>query len=106
MKNLNYINIRIFQRGITKYFFRGQIFNQVYSYKKLQLLVRKLLIKFKLIYHYVPKDIQEIIQYKFSTINREEKFSKSAQAFLVQEQNEDVSEYDDTQDFHFLQTLK
>ena len=106
LKNLNYINIRIFQRGITKYFFQGQVFNQVYSYKKLQLLLRKLLIKFKLIYHYVPRDIQEIIQYKFSTINREPKFSKSAQSFIVQEQNEDISEYDDTQDFHFLQTLK
>ena len=106
LKNLNYINIRIFQRGITKYFFKGQVFNQVYSYKKLQLLVRKLLIKFKLIYHYVPRDIQEIIHNKFFSINREPKFSKSAQAFIVQEQNEEISEYDDTQDFHFLQTLK
>ena len=102
LKNLNYINIRIFQRGITKYFFKGQVFNQVYSYKKLQLLVRKLLIKFKLIYHYVPRDIQEIIHNKFFSINREPKFSKSAQTFLLTEQIEEISEYDDNQDFHFI----
>ena len=106
LTNLNYINIRIFQRGITKYLFQGEIFNQVYSYKKLQFLINKLLIKFKLIYHFVPRDIQELVQYKFSSINDDPKFSKSAQAFLIEEQKYDISEYDDTEDFHFLQTLK
>ena len=106
LTNLNYINIRIFQRGITKYLFQREIFNQVYSYKKLQFLINKLLIKFKLIYHFVPRDIQELVQYKFSSINDDPKFSKSAQAFLIEEQKYDISEYDDTEDFHFLQTLK
>ncbi len=105
-KKLNYFNIRIFQRGITKYLFQDAYFNQLYSYKKLFLLIKKLLIKFKLIYHYVPKDIIELIQYKFNHINNETKFSKSAQQFLVHEQIEDVSEYDETEDFHFMHTIK
>ena len=105
-KKLNYFNIRIFQRGITKYLFQDAYFNQLYSYKKLFLLIKKLLIKFKLIYHYVPKDIIELIQYKFNHINNEKKFSKSAQQFLVHQQLEDVSEYDETEDFHFMPTIK
>ena len=62
-KNLNYINIRIFQRGITKYLFQDAAFNQFYSFKKLLLLINKIFIKFKLMYHYVPKEIKELIQY-------------------------------------------
>ena len=101
-KNLNYINIRIFQRGISKYLFQDSGLNQFYSFKKLLLLINKIYIKFKLMYHYVPKEIKELIQYKFNNINKEEKFSKSAQTFLLTEQIEEISEYDDNQDFHFI----
>ena len=101
-KNLNYINIRIFQRGISKYLFQDSGLNQFYSFKKLLLLINKIYIKFKLMYHYVPKEIKELIQYKFNNINKEPKFSKTTQAFLLSEQIEEISEYDDNQDFHFI----
>ena len=101
-KNLNYINIRIFQRGISKYLFQDAGLNQFYSFKKLLLLINKIFIKFKLMYHYVPKEIKELIQYKFNNINKEPKFSKTTQAFLLSEQIEEISEYDDNQDFHFI----
>ena len=69
--------------------------NPIYSFKKLQLLIYKLIIKFKMIYSIIPENTLKQINEKFSLVNDKKKFEKSPEALQKYEEKDDVSEYDD-----------
>ncbi len=94
-ENLYYMNIRIYLKGIRKYFFNNNAFNQVYSYKKLNFLIYKLLIKFKLIYFFLSNDILHNLKKTFKMINESPNFSKGFEIFRKFEQKDVQSEYDE-----------
>lgn len=102
LKDINFTNVRVLQRGLRKYFFLNDETNQVYTYKKLQLLIYKLLIKFKLIYKFIPKETFEIIKQNFNNINEDPQYEKTAQVLGMVEQRDDISEYDDTGEMQFF----
>jgi len=94
-ENLYYMNLRIYLKGIRKYFFNNNIFNQVYSYKKIIFLIYKLLIKFKLIYYFLPNDTLNNIKHTFKMINDSQNFSKNFEIFRKFEQKDVQSDYVD-----------
>lgn len=101
LRDINFTNVRVLQRGLRKYFFLNDETNQAYTYKKLQLLIFKLLIKFKLIYKFIPNETFEVIKQNFNNINEDPQYEKSAQVLGMFEQKDDISEYDDTGEMQF-----
>ena len=95
VKNLNFLNVRVFIRGLTKYLFLNAITNPVFSYKRLQLLMFKILIKFKMIYSYLPNAALLKINHDFNKIDENPLFEKTTEALQKYEDRDDVSEYDD-----------
>ena len=96
LNNLRFTNVRVIQRGIQKYFFTNGDTNQVYLYKKLQLLVFKISIKINLMYGYFQKETLDTMKQAFNNINQDPRFEKSAQTLVQFEQKDDISEYDDS----------
>jgi hypothetical protein len=95
INNLQYLSMRVILRGITKFEFLNAMDNPIYSFKKLQLLIYKLIIKFKMIYSIIPEATLKQINDKFSQINDKKQFEKSPEALQKYEEKDDVSEYDD-----------
>lgn len=95
IQNLKFLNVRVFIRGLTKYLFLNAITNPVYSYKKLQLLMFKILLKFKMIYTYLPEAALLKINHDFTKIDENPLFEKTTEALQKYEDRDDVSEYDD-----------
>ena len=93
--NLQYLSMRVIIRGVTKFEFLNAMDNPIYSFKKLQLLIYKLIIKFKMIYSIIPENTLKQINEKFSLVNDKKKFEKSPEALQKYEEKDDVSEYDD-----------
>ncbi len=54
--------------------------NPIYSFKKWQLLIYKLIIKFKIIYSIIPESTLKQINDKFSHIYDKKQFEKSPEA--------------------------
>ena len=101
LRYLNFFSVRIFKKGVSKYFFKTNSSNIDYLFKKLQLMINKLWIKFKIIYTFLPKDIYELLNNKFKSLNNDPKYLKNGQIFLINEQKEEESEYDITENFRF-----
>ena len=95
INNLQYLSMRVILRGVTKFEFLNAMDNPIYSFKKLQLLIYKLIIKFKMIYSIIPEATLKQINDKFSQINDKKQFEKSPEALQKYEEKDDVSEYDD-----------
>ena len=95
IKNLNFLNVRVFIRGLTKFLFLNAITNPVFSFKRLQLLMFKILIKFKMIYTYLPDAALLKINHDFNKIDENPLFEKTTEALQKYEDRDDVSEYDD-----------
>ena len=93
--NLEYLSMRVIIRGITKFEFLNAMDNPIYSFKKLQLLIFKLLIKFKMIYSILPEDILKKINERFIQVNVKKRFEKTPEAMQKYEERDDISEYDD-----------
>ena len=95
INNLQHLSMRVIIRGVTKFEFLNAMDNPIYSFKKLQLLIYKLIIKFKMIYSIIPENTLKQINEKFSLVNDKKKFEKSPEALQKYEEKDDVSEYDD-----------
>ena len=62
-------------RGLRTYIFLNTSQNPTYSFKKLEKIVNKILIKFKIIYHYLPESVlNELTAGKFVLINNDNKY--------------------------------
>ena len=72
--------MRVIIKGVTKYEFLNAMDNPIYSFKKWQLLIYQLMIKFKIIYSIIPESTLKQINDKFSHIYDKKQFEKSPEA--------------------------
>jgi hypothetical protein len=95
LNSLAYLNIKVVLSGLQKYFFLNAVNNPIYSFKKLQQLIYKILIKFKMIYHFLPSNQINQVKSEYKIVNNDERFSKSLENLMKMEQNDEFSDYDD-----------
>lgn len=95
LESLKYMNLRFILRGLRNFFFINAVNNPIYSYKKLQHMIYKILIKFKMIFYYIPENTLEKIQQSYAEINNNKNFLKSFENLRRMEEADELSDYDD-----------
>ena len=93
--NFEYFNVRTLIRGIRKYYFNLEKDNPYYSINKGNLFIFRLMTKIKMIYFYFLEKQKKKISLEFETVNDNNKFSKTAEAFQKYEEKDMMSDYDD-----------
>ena len=93
------MNIRVFIRGLTKFFFDSETEDSLYNFKKIELLIYKLLSKLKVVYTFLPEYTLINMSQDFALINHSSQFEKTAEALQKYEEIDGVSEYDDEGEF-------
>jgi hypothetical protein len=87
--------MRVILRGLRKFFFVSAVKNPVYSFKKLQQIIYKLVIKMKILYQQIPTTSNENILKRLNEINEKEKYKKSYDNLKRMEEDDELSDYDD-----------
>ena len=93
------MNTRFILRGLRNFFFINAVNNPIYSYKKLQHMIYKILIKFKMIFNYIPETTLDKIKNEYKEINKNEIFLKSFENLRKMEEADELSDYDDQGEF-------
>ena len=94
LNSLYYLNLRALIKGFRKFLFMNEKNNFIFSFKKLQIIVYKLMIKMELMFNYLPKEIKDNITNHFYSLNFE--FSNYKIFFdKMFEKKEQESEYND-----------
>ena len=93
--NLEYFNVRILIRGIRKYYFSLEMDNPLFSFNKVNLMIYKLMMKIRMINHYMPELNLKRIKTELENLNDLNKFAKTAEAFQKYEEKDIMSDYDD-----------
>jgi hypothetical protein len=105
LESLKYMNLRFILRGLRNFFFINAVNNPIYSYKKLQHMIYKILIKFKMIFYYIPENTLEKIQQSYTEINNNKIFLKSFENLRRMEEADELSDYDDQDEYaNYLNT--
>jgi hypothetical protein len=104
LKSLKYFKIRVLIRGIRKLLFKNEN-NFDYSFKKMQILIYKIMIKFYLIYNYLNEEELNKIQEELYSINNNPLFQKNSKLMMKFEKRDDESEYDDEGDEFLMSNL-
>ena len=99
IRNLKFMSVRVFIRGLTKFFFDSEAETSLYNFKKIELLIYKLLSKLKVVYTFLPEYTLLNINQDFALINNNRQFEKSAEALQRYDEIDGVSEYDDEGEF-------
>ena len=100
MMNLHHFNVRVLIRGVRKYFFKTEVRNQAFNYKKLELMINKLYIKAMFIYHHLPSEYIKTLRASFHGINTDPDYERYIQVLQGYEEKDDASEYDDEGQFY------
>jgi len=99
INSLHYLNMRRVLRGLRTYFFLNTSQNPIYSFKKLEKIVNKILIKFKIIYNYLPESvINELKSEKFPLINNDDRYNKKMENLNKLAEKDEFSDYEDEED--------
>ena len=93
--NLEYFNVRTLIRGIRKYYFSLEEDNPLFSFHKGNLTIYKVMMKIRMINHYLPEQIFKKIKNDVEILNDLKKFEKTAEAFQKYEEKDIMSDYDD-----------
>ena len=93
--NMEYFNIRTLIRAIRKFYFSLEEDSPLYSFNKGYLMIYKLMLKLKMVYHYIPEKSLKKIKPEFESLNEMNKFSKTAEVFQKYEERDIMSDYDD-----------
>ena len=104
LKSLKYLKIRVLIRGIRKLLFKNEN-NFDYSFKKMQMLIYKIMIKFYLIYNYLDENELIKIKDELYLINNNPLFQKNSNLMMKFEKRDDESEYDDEGDEFLMSNL-
>lgn len=70
IEGIHSLNIKQTLKGLRKYFFMNSVNNPIYSYRKLQQMIYKILIKFKMIIQMVPEQYAETLVNIFEEENK------------------------------------
>ena len=100
MMNLHHFNVRVLIRGVRKYFFKTEVRNQAFNYKKLELMINKLYIKAMFIYHHLPSEYIKTLRASFHGINTDPDYERYIQVLQGYEEKDDASEYDEEGQFY------
>ena len=98
LKFLKFLNIRVLIRGIRKLLFKNERVNPNYYFKKVQILIYKIMIKFFILYHYLNENELYKIQEEGFVINNNPQFQRNGNLMMIFEKRDDESEYDDEGD--------
>ena len=98
LKFLKFLNIRVLIRGIRKLLFKNERVNPNYYFKKVQILIYKIMIKFFILYHYLNENDLYKIQEEGFVINNNPQFQRNGNLMMIFEKRDDESEYDDEGD--------
>ena len=94
LNSLYYLNLRAIIKGFRKFLYMNEKNNFIFSFKKLQIIVYKLMIKMELMFYYLPDEIKQNITNHFYSLNNE--FSNYKLFFdKMLEKKELESEYND-----------
>jgi hypothetical protein len=93
--HMEYFNIRTLIRAIRKYYFSLEEDNPLYSFNKGYLMIYKLMMKLKMVYHNMPEKSLKKIKPEFENLNDMNKFAKTAEVFQKYEERDIMSDYDD-----------
>ena len=94
LNSLYYLNLRALIKGFRKFLFINEKNNFIFSFKKLQLIVYKLMIKMELMFIYFPNEIKENVNNHFYSLNNEFNYCKKFFDKMF-EKKEQESEYND-----------
>lgn len=70
IEGIHSLNMKQMLKGLRKYFFMNSVNNPIYSYRKLQQMIYKILIKFKMIIQMVPEQYADTLLGNFEEENR------------------------------------
>ena len=82
------LNMKQILKGLRKYFYINSINNPIYSYRKLQQMIYKILIKFKLIIQMIPEQCSDTLVNNFNEENLKYERIKTASLNKNDEMNE------------------
>ena len=85
---INSLNMKQMLKGLRKYFFMNSVNNPIYSYRKLQQMIYKILIKFKMIIQMIPEQYGDNLVNNFEEENK--KYDKLVNDALIKK--EDIAE--------------
>ena len=92
---LRYFNIKVLIRGMRKFLFKIEGDNSKYAFKKMQLLIYKIMLKFNMIYHYLCEDTIIKINEITKIVECHPQYGKNGMLIQMLEKRDDGSEYDD-----------
>ena len=95
LKSLKYLNVKVIIRGIRKFLFKIEGNNSKYAFKKMQLLIYKIMLKFNLMYYYLSDETIMKIKEISKNVNSHPQFGKNGIISQMFEKRDDESEYDD-----------
>ena len=92
---LRYFNIKVLIRGMRKFLFKIEGDNSKYAFKKMQLLIYKIILKFNMIYHYLSEETIIKINEITKLVECHPQYGKNGMLIQMLEKRDDGSEYDD-----------
>ena len=92
---LKYFNIKVLIRGMRKFLFKIEGDNSKYAFKKMQLLIYKIILKFNMIYHYLSEETIIKINEITKLVECHPQYGKNGMLIQMLEKRDDGSEYDD-----------
>ena len=95
---LKYLNTKVLIRGMRKFLFKIEGDNSKYAFKKMQLLIYKIILKFNMLYYYLSEETILKINEKTKTVETHPQFGKNGILLQMLEKRDDGSEYDDEDD--------
>ena len=87
--------MKVIIRGMRKFLFKIEGNNSKYAFKKMQLLIYKIMLKFNLIYYYLSDETITKIKEISNNVNSHPQFGKNGIISQMFEKRDDESEYDD-----------
>ena len=95
LKSLKYFNLKVIIRGMRKFMFKIGGDNSKYTYKKMQFLIYKIMLKFNMIYYYLSDETLLGVKEITRNVNSHPQFTKNGILTQLFEKRDDESEYDD-----------
>ena len=95
---LKYLNTKVLIRGMRKFLFKIEGDNSKYAFKKMQLLIYKIILKFNMLYYYISDETISKINEISKTVETHPQYGKNGILLQMLEKRDDGSEYDDEDD--------
>ena len=92
---LKYLNTKVLIRGMRKFLFKIEGDNSKYAFKKMQLLIYKIMLKFNMLYYYLSDESILKINEITKLVESHPQYGKNGILLQMLEKRDDGSEYED-----------